>query len=65
MAPISVSYAHGVFYSLSGLINQTVIGIAITVICVTGQELMKRRRRKGRKVPPEEGLGKRESWEFG
>ncbi|KAJ2930898.1 hypothetical protein H1R20_g6193, partial [Candolleomyces eurysporus] len=49
----------------SGLINQTVIGIAITVICVTGQELMKRRRRKGRKVPPEEGLGKRESWEFG
>ncbi|RXW24412.1 hypothetical protein EST38_g1408 [Candolleomyces aberdarensis] len=49
----------------SGLINQTVIGIAITVLCVTGQELMKRRRRKGRKVPPEEGLGKRESWEFG
>lgn len=49
--------------SHSGLINQTVIGIGITVLCVTGQELMKRRRRG--KVFDERSLGSRESWEFG
>ncbi|KIK52099.1 hypothetical protein GYMLUDRAFT_88867 [Collybiopsis luxurians FD-317 M1] len=48
----------------SGLINQSVIGIAITVICVGGQELMKRARR-GRKIYREGVLGSRESWEFG
>lgn len=47
----------------SGLINQSVIGIGITVLCVTGQELMKRRRRG--KVLDERCLGSRESWEFG
>ncbi|KAF8890016.1 hypothetical protein CPB84DRAFT_1816390 [Gymnopilus junonius] len=40
----------------SGLINQSVIGLGITVLCVTAQEVFKRRRR---------GLGSRESWEFG
>ncbi|KAF6757411.1 hypothetical protein DFP72DRAFT_845840 [Ephemerocybe angulata] len=49
----------------SGLVNQTVIGIVITVLCITGQELMKRRRRKGKAKPTGEGLGSRESWEFG
>ncbi|KAJ7459911.1 hypothetical protein FB451DRAFT_1341703 [Mycena latifolia] len=47
----------------SGLINQSVIAIAITVVCVTGQELMKRSRRGTRYNP--ESLGSRESWEFG
>ncbi|KAJ7675759.1 hypothetical protein DFH06DRAFT_977107 [Mycena polygramma] len=47
----------------SGLVNQSVIAIAITVVCVTGQELMKRARR-GVKYNPET-LGSRESWEFG
>ncbi|KAF5369353.1 hypothetical protein D9758_002763 [Tetrapyrgos nigripes] len=47
----------------SGLINQSVIAVGITVLCVTGQELM-RRARRGKKQP-EEGLGSRESWEFG
>ncbi|KAJ7259497.1 hypothetical protein B0H12DRAFT_1014472 [Mycena haematopus] len=47
----------------SGLINQTVIALAITVIAVTGQELMKRARR-GVKFNPKI-LGSRESWEFG
>ncbi|KAF8895476.1 hypothetical protein BD779DRAFT_1609024 [Infundibulicybe gibba] len=46
----------------SGLVNQTVIGLAITVLCVTGQELMKRKRR-GKQLGG--GLGSRESWEFG
>ncbi|KAF8798979.1 DUF221-domain-containing protein [Phlegmacium glaucopus] len=46
----------------SGLVNQSVIAIGITVLCVTGQEFMKRRRRgKGFY----KGLGSRESWEFG
>ncbi|TFK40830.1 hypothetical protein BDQ12DRAFT_721445 [Crucibulum laeve] len=49
----------------SGLINQSVIAITITVLCVTGQELMKRRRRGKGKHAPQEGLGSRESWEFG
>ncbi|KAF8073764.1 hypothetical protein FPV67DRAFT_764997 [Lyophyllum atratum] len=49
----------------SGLINQSVIAIGITILCVTGQELMKRRRRKGRTRETREGLGPRESWEFG
>ncbi|KAF5385713.1 hypothetical protein D9757_005480 [Collybiopsis confluens] len=47
----------------SGLINQSVIGIAITVICVGGQELMKRARR-GKKYR-QDLLASRESWEFG
>ncbi|KAJ7784498.1 hypothetical protein B0H16DRAFT_1681889 [Mycena metata] len=47
----------------SGLINQSVIALAITLICVTGQELMKRRRR-GTNYDPET-LGSRESWGFG
>ncbi|RDB18089.1 Calcium permeable stress-gated cation channel 1 [Hypsizygus marmoreus] len=46
----------------SGLINQSVIAIGITVLCVTGQELMKRRRRAHAQ---KDGLGSRESWEFG
>ncbi|KAK0487567.1 hypothetical protein IW261DRAFT_1448670 [Armillaria novae-zelandiae] len=46
----------------SGLINQSVIAICITVLCVGGQEYMKRKRR-GKKH--EEGLGSRESWQFG
>ena len=49
--------------SHSGLINQSVIGIGIAVLCVTGQEFMKRRRRG--KVLDERDLGSRESWEFG
>ncbi|KAF9016991.1 hypothetical protein BDZ89DRAFT_1094388 [Hymenopellis radicata] len=49
----------------SGLINQSVIAVGITVLCVTGQELMKRRRRGKGKTQPGEGLGSRESWEFG
>ncbi|KAF9019032.1 hypothetical protein BDZ89DRAFT_1093998 [Hymenopellis radicata] len=47
----------------SGLINQSVIAVGITVLCVTGQELMKRRRRGKGKTQPGEGLGSRESWE--
>ncbi|KAJ7212056.1 hypothetical protein GGX14DRAFT_621525 [Mycena pura] len=47
----------------SGLINQSVIALAITAVCVTGQELMKRARR-GNKYDPET-LGSRQSWEFG
>lgn len=52
-------------YVRSGLINQSVIAVGITVLCVTGQELMKRRRRGKGKTQPGEGLGSRESWEFG
>lgn len=48
----------------SGLVNQTVIGIAIVVLAVTGQELMKRARR-GKKSYPNGALGSRESWGFG
>ncbi|KAF4590709.1 hypothetical protein EYR40_009306 [Pleurotus pulmonarius] len=47
----------------SGLINQSVIALGITVLCVTSQELMKRKRRGDKRAP--EGLGSRESWEFG
>ncbi|KAJ7288266.1 hypothetical protein C8J57DRAFT_1115702 [Mycena rebaudengoi] len=47
----------------SGLLNQSIIALTITVVCVTGQELMKRSRR-GTKHNPE-GLGSRESWGFG
>ncbi|KAF7422401.1 hypothetical protein PC9H_010557 [Pleurotus ostreatus] len=47
----------------SGLINQSVIALGITVLCVTSQELMKRKRRGDKQAP--EGLGSRESWEFG
>ncbi|KAJ6559133.1 hypothetical protein DFH09DRAFT_1247926 [Mycena vulgaris] len=47
----------------SGLVNQSVIALAITVVCVTGQELMKRARRGTRYN--RESLGSRESWEFG
>ncbi|KAH7928412.1 hypothetical protein BV22DRAFT_207268 [Leucogyrophana mollusca] len=46
----------------SGLINQSVIAIGLTVLCVTSHEIMKRRRR-GRSPP--EGLGSVESWQFG
>ncbi|KIM43405.1 hypothetical protein M413DRAFT_69962 [Hebeloma cylindrosporum] len=49
----------------SGLVNQSVIAIGITVLCVTGQELMKRRRRGKALETPPPGLGTRESWEFG
>ncbi|KAJ7505259.1 hypothetical protein B0H11DRAFT_2154128 [Mycena galericulata] len=47
----------------SGLVNQSVIALVITVLAVTGQELMKRSRR-GTKYNAET-LGSRESWEFG
>ncbi|KAK0464387.1 uncharacterized protein EV420DRAFT_1263449 [Desarmillaria tabescens] len=47
----------------SGLINQTVIAVGITVLCVGGQEYMKRKRREKKQY--EEGLGSRESWQFG
>ncbi|KAF9565721.1 hypothetical protein CPC08DRAFT_740946 [Agrocybe pediades] len=49
----------------SGLINQTVIAIGLTTICVTAQELMKRRRRGKARDESGHGLGSRESWEFG
>ncbi|KAF9483352.1 hypothetical protein BDN70DRAFT_799820 [Pholiota conissans] len=49
----------------SGLINQSVIGLGIAVICISLQELMKRRRRGRALVEPGVGLGSRESWEFG
>ncbi|KAF8634132.1 hypothetical protein AX15_001064 [Amanita polypyramis BW_CC] len=45
-----------------GLINQSVIAFSIAVICVTGHEIMKRRRRGDQPTP---SLGSRESWEFG
>ncbi|CAK5284161.1 unnamed protein product [Mycena citricolor] len=47
----------------SGLVNQSVIAAVITVLAVTGQELMKRARR-GKKYDVD-SLGSRESWEFG
>ncbi|KAH7915420.1 hypothetical protein BJ138DRAFT_1189738 [Hygrophoropsis aurantiaca] len=46
----------------SGLVNQSVIAVGLTVLCVTSHEIMKRRRR-GRHPP--KGLGSVESWEFG
>ncbi|KAG7088362.1 hypothetical protein E1B28_012366 [Marasmius oreades] len=49
----------------SGLINQTVIAIGITVLCVGGQELMKRVRRGKSQRRDAISLGSRESWEFG
>ncbi|TFK28073.1 hypothetical protein FA15DRAFT_585271 [Coprinopsis marcescibilis] len=51
----------------SGLINQTVIAVGITVLCVTGQELMRRRKRRylARRQVEGQGLGSREAWEFG
>ncbi|KAK7048413.1 CBM1 domain-containing protein [Favolaschia claudopus] len=49
----------------SGLINQSVITLVITVVCVTGQELMKRARRGTKYNPETQALGSRESWEFG
>lgn len=65
VSPTVLCNLHGLGYS--GLINQTVIGIGITVLCVAGQEWMKRRRRGGTNVRQEAegGLGRRESWEFG
>jgi hypothetical protein len=48
----------------SGLVNQSVIALSITVICVTSQEIFKRRRRRKYRGLGE-GLGSRESWEFG
>ncbi|KAF8158103.1 hypothetical protein B0H34DRAFT_441453 [Crassisporium funariophilum] len=50
----------------SGLINQSVIGIGLTILCVTGHEIFKRRRRgKALHEDPGSGLGSKESWEFG
>ncbi|KAF9242543.1 hypothetical protein BU15DRAFT_86750 [Melanogaster broomeanus] len=46
----------------SGLINQSVIALGLTVICVASHEVMKRRRRGHH---PAEGLGSVESWQFG
>ncbi|KAG1745993.1 uncharacterized protein EDB91DRAFT_1120093 [Suillus paluster] len=47
----------------SGLINQSVIAVALAVVSVTSHEIMKRKRR-GRHIQLE-GLGSVESWEFG
>ncbi|KAG7440881.1 uncharacterized protein BT62DRAFT_567336 [Guyanagaster necrorhizus] len=47
----------------SGLINQSVIAVGITVLCVGGHEYMKRKRRGKKQY--EDGLGSRESWQFG
>ncbi|KXN88289.1 hypothetical protein AN958_07748 [Leucoagaricus sp. SymC.cos] len=47
----------------SGLINQSVIAVGITVLCVSAHELMKRRQRGS--YNPRDELGSRESWEFG
>ncbi|KAF8170067.1 hypothetical protein BJ912DRAFT_998262 [Pholiota molesta] len=49
----------------SGLVNQSVIGLGIAVLCISGQEFMKRRRRGKALLEPGVGLGSRESWEFG
>ncbi|KAJ3506561.1 hypothetical protein NLJ89_g6803 [Agrocybe chaxingu] len=49
----------------SGLVNQSVIAVGITLLCVGGQELMKRRRRGKALLDPPPGLGSKESWEFG
>jgi hypothetical protein len=49
----------------SGLLNQSVIGLGIAVLCISGHELMKRRRRGKAQLEPPPGLGRRESWEFG
>ncbi|KAL4081093.1 hypothetical protein J3A83DRAFT_4204650 [Scleroderma citrinum] len=46
----------------SGLIDQSVIAIGITLVCVASYEVMKRRRRGPH---PPEGLGSVESWQFG
>jgi len=48
----------------SGLINQSVIAGSIAVICITSQEIMKRRRRGKYRQSHPEGLGSVESWEF-
>ncbi|TRM64114.1 hypothetical protein BD626DRAFT_493819 [Schizophyllum amplum] len=47
----------------SGLVNQSVIALGLAVICISGHELMKRRRR-GKHYGKGE-VGSRESWEFG
>ncbi|KAK2465349.1 hypothetical protein APHAL10511_002703 [Amanita phalloides] len=46
----------------SGLINQSVIAVSIAILCVTGHEIMKRRRR-GKQHG--HSVGSRDSWEFG
>ena len=46
----------------SGLINQSVIAVAIFAICITSHEYMKRKRRG---KYDKEGLGSVESWQFG
>ncbi|KAG1751153.1 hypothetical protein EDB19DRAFT_1675660 [Suillus lakei] len=47
----------------SGLVNQSVIAIALAAVSVTSHEIMKRRRRGPHTQL--EGLGSVESWEFG
>ncbi|KIL63242.1 hypothetical protein M378DRAFT_80006 [Amanita muscaria Koide BX008] len=46
----------------SGLINQSAIAVGISIICIAGYEVMKRRRRGKHRG---HGIGSRESWEFG
>ncbi|KIK92736.1 hypothetical protein PAXRUDRAFT_146651 [Paxillus rubicundulus Ve08.2h10] len=46
----------------SGLLNQSVIAIGLTVICLTSYEVMKRRRRGPH---PPQGTDSVESWQFG
>ncbi|KAL1736526.1 hypothetical protein EV714DRAFT_198114 [Schizophyllum commune] len=47
----------------SGLVNQSVIALGITVLCISSHEFMKRRRR-GKQYRKGE-VGSRESWGFG
>ncbi|EPQ54451.1 hypothetical protein GLOTRDRAFT_121604 [Gloeophyllum trabeum ATCC 11539] len=47
----------------SGLVNQSVVGVGLLVVCVSAHEFMKRKRRGNHRG--EEGLGSVESWEFG
>ncbi|KAL0580620.1 ndufs4 NADH dehydrogenase Fe-S protein subunit [Marasmius crinis-equi] len=49
----------------NGLVNQTVIAVGITVLCVGGHELMKRARRGKQEYKDDGSLGSRETWGFG
>lgn len=51
-------------FGFSGLINQSVMALGLTLICITGHEYMKRKRR-GKHAAHSDALGSRESWEFG